>query len=309
MNRDWQSALAPAGPDAAIIAQFTWVMSAAALLILGALLALLALAVYRGPRPVNTVRWIAGLGIAFPAALLTALLVWSTWRSARLAPQTSGDALVIAVTARMWWWEVRYRDPAGGPDIVAANEIHIPAGRPVYLSLTSSDVIHSMWIPRLAGKIDLVPGRRTGLRVSADRPGLYRGQCAEFCGAQHARMALHVVAQAPADFDRWLAAQRQPARTPADAFVERGRAAFLAQRCGTCHTIRGVQEHGRLGPDLTHVGSRTHIAAGTLRNHRGTLAGWIADPQASKPGAAMPPARDIDGDSLRALAVYLEQLK
>lgn len=309
MNKDWQSALAPAGPDAAIIHQFTWVMSAAALLILAGVLTLLALAVYRGPRPVNAVRWIAGLGIAFPTVVLTLLLGWSTWRSAQLTPQSSRDAMVISVTAKMWWWEVRYRDPAGGPDIIAANEIHIPTGRAVYLSLSSNDVIHSMWIPALAGKMDMLPGRPTGLTLRADKPGVYRGQCAEYCGTQHARMALHVVAQPQAGFDAWLQRQRQPAAAPTSAMLIRGRDAFIGQRCGACHTIRGVQDDARLGPDLTHVGSRSHIGAGTLRNHRGTLAGWIADPQASKPGVAMPPAGEIDGDTLRALAAYLEHLK
>jgi cytochrome c oxidase subunit 2 len=157
--------------------------------------------------------------------------------------------------------------------------------------------------------MDMLPGRVTGLALRADQPGVYRGQCAEYCGAQHARMALHVVAQAPAEFDAWLARQRQPAAVPSNAFLARGREAFITQRCAACHTIRGVREGARLGPDLTHVGSRSHIGAGTLRTHRGTLAGWIADPQASKPGVAMPAAGDIDGETLRALAAWLEQLK
>jgi cytochrome c oxidase subunit 2 len=217
--------------------------------------------------------------------------------------------MTISVTARMWWWEIHYRDPAGGREIATANEIRIPVGRTVYLGLNAADVIHSLWVPALAGKRDMIPGRVTGLTLRADKPGVYRGQCAEYCGAQHAHMALHVVALAPAEFDAWLARQAQAAATPLEALPVRGRAVFLEQRCQSCHTIRGVAEGAHLGPDLTHVGSRLEIGAGLLRNHRGALAGWIADPQALKPGVFMPAATGIDGESLRALAAYLEQLR
>jgi len=309
MNTPLQSVLHPASPDAGIIAQFAWVLFGGGAVIFIAVMALMALGLRRDARPAAARWWIAGAGIALPVVVLSALLVWSTWRSADLSPQTSRGAMAIGVTAKMWWWEVRYRDPASGREFASANEIRIPAGRPVYLGLTSTDVIHSLWVPSLNGKMDTVPGRVTGLTLHADKPGVYRGQCAEYCGEQHARMALHVVAMAPAEFERWLANEAQPAPTPKDALLERGRAAFLEQRCQSCHTIRGVAEGARLGPDLTHIGGRTHIAAGTLRNHRGTLAGWIADPQAIKPGARMPAALDIDADTLHALAAYLEQLK
>jgi len=311
MTTPLQSALHPAGPDAALIAQLSWILFGGAAIIFVAVMALLALSLRPNKRPIATRWWIAGAGIAFPVVVLTALLVWSTWRSAELTPQTSRGAMSIGVTAKMWWWEVRYHDPASGREVVSANEIRIPTGRPVYVGLTSTDVIHSLWIPALNGKMDTVPGRVNGLTLHADKPGIYRGQCAEYCGAQHARMALYVVAMAPDEFARWLAREAQPAQAPSSALVERGRAAFLEQRCQSCHMIRGLAgaEHARLGPDLTHVGGRTHIAAGTLRNHRGTLAGWIADPQAIKPGARMPAATDIDGATLQALAAYLEQLK
>jgi cytochrome c oxidase subunit 2 len=304
-----QSVLQPAGPDAAIIGQFAWVMFGAGALIFIAVMALLALGLRGGPRPVRPMRWIAGAGVAFPVVVLSALLVWSTWRGAQLTPQSSQQALAISVTGKMWWWEVRYRDPASGREVITANEIRIPTGRPVYLGLSSGDVIHSLWVPALGGKKDLVPGHVTGLTLHADKPGLYRGQCAEFCGEQHARMALHVVAETPRYFDAWLARQLLAAAAPRDAFLARGRQAFIDQRCGACHTLRGVAETSRLGPDLTHVGGRLHIGAGTLRTHRGTLAGWIADPQAIKPGARMPAAGSIDGETLRALASYLEQLR
>ena len=304
-----QSVLHPAGPDAAIIAQLTWVLFGGGAILFVGVMALFAFSLRPAGRPVSPRWWILGAGFAFPVVVLSALLVWSTWRSTELSPQTSRGAMPIGVTAKMWWWEVRYHDPASGREFATANEIRIPVGKPVYLGLTSTDVIHSLWVPALNGKMDTVPGRVNGLRLQADKPGIYRGQCAEYCGEQHARMALHVVALPQAEFDRWLSGQAKPAREPTSALLERGRAAFLEQRCQVCHTIRGVAEGARLGPDLTHVGGRTHIAAGTLRNHRGTLAGWIADPQSIKPGARMPAALDIDGPTLNALAAYLEHLK
>jgi cytochrome c oxidase subunit 2 len=312
MSGPLQSVLHPAGPDAVIIGQFAWVMFGAGAVILVAAMALLALGLRGEARTVRPMRWIAGLGVAFPVLVLTALLGWSTWQSAKLTAQSSQQSLAIAVTAKMWWWEVRYTDKASGREIVTANEIHIPTGRPVYLGLTTSDVIHSFWVPALGGKKDMVPGHVTGLTLHADKPGIYRGQCAEYCGEQHARMALHVVAETPAQFDAWLARQLPPAAAPTGALLARGRQAFLDQRCSACHTIRGVSGSGgvnALGPDLTHVGSRMHIAAGTLRNHRASLSDWIADPQRIKPGARMPAAADIDADTLRALATYLEHLK
>lgn len=309
MPDNLQSVLHPAGWDAAIISHFAWVMFGAGTLIFIAVMALLLLSLRRQERPARALLWIGGGGIAFPVVVLTVLLGWSTWRSAQLAPQTSKDALTISVTAKMWWWEVRYHDPATGREIVTANEIHIPTGRPVYLGLNSADVIHSLWVPALAGKRDMVPGRVTGLSLRAEKPGIYRGQCAEYCGEQHAKMALHVVASTPQEFEAWLARQALPA-APADSTVlAKGREAFLQQRCQACHTIRGVAEGARLGPDLTHVGSRMHIGAGTLRTHRNTLQGWIADPQAAKPGVFMPGSQDLDRATLQALATYLEHLK
>ncbi|KQY12866.1 cytochrome C oxidase subunit II [Massilia sp. Root133] len=309
MNGTLQSVLHPAGADAAVISQFAWILFGAATVIFVAVMALMALSLRDNARPLRPGLWIAGAGVAFPVLVLSALLTWSTWRSAQLVPQGSQAALSISVTARMWWWEVRYRDPAGGREIVTANEIHIPVGQAVYVGLNAADVIHSLWVPSLSGKRDMIPGRVTGLTLRADRPGVYRGQCAEFCGAQHANMALHVVALAPDAFRDWLRRQALPARAPQGALLERGRAAFLEQRCQTCHTIRGVAETARLGPDLTHVGSRAHIGAGLLQTHQNTLAGWIADPQAVKPGVFMPAAAGTDGDTLGALAAYLEHLQ
>ena len=303
-----QSVLHHGGGDAAVIGQLAWGMTAAGTLIFVAVMALLALSLRKHARPLRPRWWIAGAGVAFPVVVLSILLGWSTWRSAQLRPQTSNGALAMSVTAKMWWWEVRYRDPAGG-EVTAANEIHIPVGQDVYLGLNAADVIHSLWIPALGGKRDMIPGRVTGLTLRADKPGVYRGQCAEYCGVQHARMALQVVAHPPAEFAAWVAAQARPAVQPADPQLQRGRAIFLEQRCQACHTIRGVADGRQLGPDLTHVGSRAYIGAGTLRTHRGTLAGWVADPQGAKPGVLMPASPGLDGESLRALAAYLEALK
>lgn len=332
-----QSALAPASPDAVLVDALGWTMTIGAAILLAAVTALVVRAVWPGRpgRPVKAHVWIVGGGLLLPLAILTALLAWSLAGTAALSRPSSLAALRVAVTARMWWWEVRYTDPATGRDVVLANEIRLPVGRPVYLALTTGDVIHSFWVPALAGKVDMVPGRVHGLTLLADRAGTWRGQCAEFCGLQHAKMALHVVAAPPAQFDAWLAAQARPAAgsttgsaggaatvpvapagaepsaAPAGAWLARGRQAFLERRCDACHVVRGVTKGntGGAGPDLTHVGSRLYLAAGTLPVHQGTLAGWIADPQSIKPGARMPAARGLEGDELRALAAWLESLQ
>jgi cytochrome c oxidase subunit 2 len=316
----WQSALHPAGPDAAAISQLAWILFGGGTVIFVGVMVACALGLRR-VRPVRPVLWIVGTGVLFPLVVLTVLLVFGVWRSAQLSEPSSRHAVKIAVVARMWWWEVRYTDPGGGEDVVLANEIRLPVGQPVYLGLSSADVIHSFWVPALAGKVDTVPGRLHGMTLQADRAGIYRAQCAEYCGEQHARMALHVVAQPPAEFQAWLAAQARPAGNGGTdlspehrAFIAQGRRAFVEQRCAACHTIRGVgvgvgPAAAGLGPDLTHVGSRLYLGAGTLRNQPGALAAWVADPHSVKPGVRMPASADMDGVTLRALAAYLEQLK
>lgn len=321
-----QSVLHPAGPDALIISQFAWVMFIAGAVILAGVMLLLALSLRSGVRarkPLRPLLWIAGGGIALPLILLSALLVWSTWRAAELTRQSSSQKLVISVTAKMWWWEVRYRDPdrgdesgnESGADIVSANELHLPVGTPVYLALSSGDVIHSFWVPALGGKVDTLPGRMTGLTVTAGRPGVLRGQCAEFCGEQHARMGLQVVAQAPAEFAEWLRRQRQAARVPVEPALLRGRQVYAAQRCAACHTLReagvGPAAAARTGdgPDLTHVGARLSLGAATVPASTANLAAWIANPHAVKPGVHMPASADIAPADLQALAAYLASLK
>jgi cytochrome c oxidase subunit 2 len=193
-----------------------------------------------------------------------------------------------------WWWRVRY---AG---FETANEIRVPVGRPVVLELKSADVIHSFWVPVLAGKLDMIPGRTNVLRVRADRAGEFRGQCAEYCGGPHAFMALYVVALEEKSFEKWAESQRQPSDKANPLFVS---------RCGACHTVRGTAAAGTRGPDLTHIGSRLSIGAGLLPNNTGALAAWIASSQHLKPGNLMPSFEDFSGQELRELAAYLEGLK
>lgn len=302
-----QSALHAAGPVAETLVGVGGVLVLGAGAIFLGVMLLLWRASRRAPGTVDVRRWVIGGGVVFPVVVLTALFAYSEWHRPpwRVAPPK--DALIVGVTAHMWWWEVRYRDPATGAEIVTANEIRIPAGRPVYFGLGSADVIHSFWVPPLGGKMDAIPGRVQHLQLQADRPGVWRGQCAEYCGAQHARMALHVVAQTPAEFDAWLAAQARPA---AGSALGRGREAFLANRCNACHTVRGVSAESRLGPDLTHVGSRLHLGAGTVPNDAAQRLAWVAHTQQLKPGARMPSSHGrIEPAALQAIADWLGELQ
>lgn len=305
--------LQPAGPVAADVAALAWVLIVGATLVFGIVMAWLgyALAARDTPAERRLLRgWILAGGLVFPSVVLVALLVYATQSSRSLALSGATEHEVITVVAKSWWWHVRYRHPEGGPDVLLANEIHIPVGRPVTLGLTSDDVIHSLWVPALAGKIDMVPGRTHQLRLQADRAGVYRGQCAEFCGTQHARMALHVVAHEPADYARWLEAQALPARVPTGALAARGFALFKDLRCHACHDVRGLASGLAmgLGPDLTHIGSRLQLGAGTVRNDHAGLAHWVAHSQQSKPGVRMPSYAHLDDASLQALAAFLAQL-
>ena len=311
MVQQLQSVLSPAGTAAHTVAGISWVLFVGAATIFAVVMALLAWALLRRvtARPVHGKIWLLGGGVIFPVLVLVALMIYSSQRAPGWLATAPPNALHISITAHLWWWEVRYRDPLTGQDVTLANELRLPVGRPVSLGLNSADVIHSFWVPALAGKRDIVPGRVNHLQVEATQPGVYRGQCAEFCGEGHARMALHVVASAPAEFDAWLAAQAKPAAVPGSALLVQGQQAFIAQRCNACHTVRGVAEESRLGPDLTHVGSRLYLAAGTLTNQRGNIAHWIANTQTVKPGARMPSSSDIDPATLNALAAWLEQLK
>jgi cytochrome c oxidase subunit 2 len=307
-----QSALRAAGPVAQTLLEVSGVLAVGGTLIFAGVMLLLALAVRRrSGGAIDTRWWIVGGGLVFPGVVLAALFAYSEWHRPPWKPVPPPDALIVGVTGHMWWWEVRYRDPATGAEVVTANEIRIPVGRPVYFGLGSADVIHSFWVPSLGGKMDMLPGRVQHLQLQADRPGTWRGQCAEYCGEQHARMALHVVAEDPAAFDAWLAAQARPvAASAASREIDRGREAFLAHRCNACHTVRGVSEESRLGPDLTHVGSRLHLGAGTVPNDPAQLAAWVAHTQQMKPGARMPSSGErIPHADLQSIAAWLTQLK
>jgi cytochrome c oxidase subunit II len=218
------------------------------------------------------------------------------------------EALQVRVTGHQWWWEIQYRDSLPQNWATTANEIHVPVGRPVVFELRSTDVIHSLWPPNLNGKRDLIPGNENSIWFQADSAGVYRGQCAEFCGHQHAKMAFLIVAEPPDSFSAWLMRQRDTAMTPTDSVALRGQEVFLASSCVMCHAIGGTPAGSRIGPDLTHLASRRTIAAGTLPNTRGNLAGWIVNPQGIKPGVRMPSTR-LDSDDLQALLTYLETLK
>ena len=302
-----QSALNPQGPDAALIAEISWVLFAGSALIFVAVMALLAWALWRRPAWLGSHAMILAGGVAFPFVVLSALLAYSLVRAAALEPREP-PALRIAVVGHQWWWRVSYLDAAGAVDFVTANELRLPVGRSVEVELRSEDVLHSFWVPSLAGKLDLIPGKDNRLRLRADAAGVLRGQCAEYCGGPHAQMALFVVAQEETDFEAWRRAQRRAATPPQSDSLARGQELFLAH-CAACHTVRGTPAAGELGPDLTHVGSRLSIGAGILPNNAGTIGGWIASSQHIKPGNLMPSFGRFSGEELRALAGYVESLR
>lgn len=255
------------------------------------------------------IRWILAGGVAFPVVALVPLFVLTMRSLAAVEARHVEPDLTIEVIGRQYWWEVHYLDEAGNRLFETANEIHIPVGRTMLVRLLSADVIHSFWVPRLAGKLDLIPGKVNQLRIRADTPGEYRGQCAEYCGLQHAKMAFLVVAQPEEEFEAWAARQALPAAEPADSLAARGRDVFLSSGCAACHAIRGTPAAvADLGPDLTHLASRRTLAALAIPNNRGNLGGWIADPQAIKPGNLMP-AVPLSGADLQALLHYLEGLR
>jgi cytochrome c oxidase subunit II len=304
------SVLAPAGPEAAALTEVAWVLIVGAATIAALTLGLAAVALRRPHRRELPIAWwTIGGGIVFPVLVLVPLLFYDVWRTPGVERTSAANELVVSVTGRMWWWDIRYVDPASGRTIRVANELRVPVGRPIRLALASSDVIHSFWVPELGGKVDMVPGRMLPLRFTAGRAGTYRGQCAEFCGEQHAKMALHVVAVAPDDFERWLAGQASDAQAPDSAVLHAGRQAFLDHGCSACHDVRGVAVGSERGPDLSHVASRLHLGAGVLRNGPGAAAAWISGVQALKPGAHMPAANGIDAATLAALSSYLGSLR
>jgi cytochrome c oxidase subunit 2 len=247
------------------------------------------------------------VGVGVSTVVLLIATAWTLVTLSAVAAPTSPGALTLRITGNQWWWAVSYREAEPALSFNTANEIHIPVGQPVRIELSTSDVIHSFWIPQLAGKTDIIPGQTNVAWLQADQPGVYRGQCGEYCGLQHAGMALDVIADQPEAFRAWLDAQARPAAVPASGPVADGAEIFLS-RCSVCHTVRGTQAGGIVGPDLTHVMSRQTLAAGLLPNDAGNLGRWIVDPQGAKPGCRMPNL-GLAADEVGGLLAYVQTLK
>ena len=249
-------------------------------------------------------------GLVAVTAIILFTLMITSFRMGRAIDTLSlaQNPLEIKVTGQQWWWEVEYQDPMPSNMVTTANEIHIPVGRPVKITLVSHDVIHSFWLPNLHGKKDLIPNYPTTIFLQADKPGVYWGQCAEFCGFQHAKMRFMVVAEPQEDFARWYSAAQQPSQAPSTDSQALGQQIFLKSVCTQCHTIQGTIANGRVGPNLTHVASKPYIASGSLQNDRENLMNWISDPQAIKPGIRMP-MNTYSQDDLNALVDYIQSLK
>ena len=309
-----QSTLNPKSKQASdITTLWWWMLLVAGIVFLGAVV-MLVIGYFRrtpglpfiGEREQVSTALVVIFGMAIPIVILVALFIVANLNvmNATSAPRAGSTSMTIKVIGHQWFWEVRYP----GTPAVTANEIHIPTGTRVNLQGTTEDVIHSFWVPELNRKIDLIPGRTNRVLLYTDKPGVYRGQCAEFCGLQHANMGLAVFADPPARFRAWLANEAKP-QPPATAGLARaGEQAFMSAQCASCHTIRGTRAAGAVGPDLTHVGSRTTIAAETLVNNPNNLTRWIRDPQSVKPGAKMP-GLNLTPAQLGAIVPYLESLK
>jgi cytochrome c oxidase subunit 2 len=318
-----QTSLNPAGPAAAHIehtfALIFWITGTVYLLTLTALVYFVwrrryTLSIMPEPQPTTddsdrlATRAVAA-AMALTVALLFVMLISSLVTSHRLGRMNEQQALTIDVYGHQWWWEVQYPNEAEPFRMVTtANEIHVPVGTPIRIHGTSRDVIHSFWAPNIQGKRDLMPGYNTDVLMQVDKAGRWRGQCAEFCGMQHAHMSFFLVAEPQKDFNNWMTAQAQSAIVPNNAQTAHGQQIFLTHACVMCHTIRGTTAGSHVGPDLTHLASRSTIAAGMLPNTIGNLAGWILNAQALKPGSRMPP-NQISGPDLQDLLAYLETLK
>lgn len=255
-------------------------------------------------------RWILIGGFAIPFVVLCGLFVFAIERMSEF-PLHDGHhgTPEIQVIGHQWWWEVHYL--TGGPSahFTTANEIHIPVGQPVDIELETQDVIHSFWVPALHGKVELIPGQPNFIRVQADHPGSFQGQCGEFCGQQHAHMRLLVVAQSPDEYEAWWNQELKPAAEPQNEEALHGRDVFQQTACALCHTVRGTLAQGKVAPDLTHLATRKYIAANTYKNNKANLEAWVTHAQSLKAGAEMPDLTEYKGTDLRALVAYLQELK
>jgi cytochrome c oxidase subunit 2 len=316
-----QDVLRPGGPQAAHVLSMWHLTLAVCSVVFVAVLVALGVALWRAPRAAaGAAPDLSSLSVAEPGAhrsvlgavvastlLLLFLIVASVLTDRALAQLSIRDAVTLQVTANQWWWEARYDETATSLAFTTANEIHVPVGRTVLVTLKSNDVIHSFWVPSLAGKKDLIPGRTARIEFRADKPGVYRGQCAEFCGVEHAWMAFEVVADPPDRYAAWVAHQLERAPQPGTSQQMRGQQLFVSTTCVMCHSISGTTASATHAPDLTHVASRHSIGAGTLPNTPADLKRWIRDPHVFKPGVNMPATNLVDSD-LDAIVAYLETL-
>ena len=322
MNPGVHDALQAFGPQAGHIVDLWRVFLLVCTVVFAAVLVALIFAIRRAPRirlpeppdlstvnrPEPRLRRSVTTATVLAILGLLVLLAASVFTDRALARLSLKDAINIEVTGYQWWWGVKYLNGPVSETFTTANEIHVPVGRPVVVQLKGGDVIHSLWVPSLAGKRDLIPGRTATMTFQADRPGIYRGQCAEFCGFQHAYMAFEVHAHEPAEYEAWRQAQLQPAPEPTDPQAQRGKMLFQSIQCAMCHAVQGTIAQGRKAPDLTHVASRRTLGAGTLPNSPGHLASWITDPHQHKPGTTMP-ANPMSSDDLAAIVAYLGTLQ
>ncbi len=302
------------GPEARSIKGVSWLMFVLAGAVYVIVAGFIVVAIVRGrrrrdgePAPGrepkdDTFIWFGG--IVAPVVILAVLAVVTIRTTEHLRAAEEGE-LRIQVVAKRWWWDVRYPDTG----VATATEIHVPVGRPIDIELTSDNVVHSFWVPQLAGKVDTIPGQTNHLRLKADEPGTYRGECAEYCGIQHANMNYVVIAEPAADFDRWMARRTAGAGlTPGSDQASRGQVVFFRQTCTGCHAVKGTPATATVGPDLSDFGGRQSIASLTVPNNAENLARWITEPDRVKPGTLMPPT-PLSGDDLAAVVAYLEGLK
>lgn len=317
-----QSALAPAGREAANILTLFWWMLGGAVLIWCAMVGLTYYAIYlkRNRHYVRLTTWLVlGGGVVVPTLILTVLLCFGLSLLPKLLAPAPEGSLVVEVRGVQWWWRVRYLSDAKSTEsnrhqlrnqpIELANEVCIPVDEAIEFRLQSEDVIHAFWIPSLGGKMDMIPGRTTRLVLHPHRTGIYRGVCAEYCGTSHALMSFYVRVVTRAEFDQWLAGQAEPSRAPAEQAAQLGQQAFLRNGCGACHSVRGTTAAGTVGPDLTHFGSRHSIAAGIHPNEATALKNWLSHPDHMKPAAEMPSFHVLGDERLTEIVAYLEQLK
>jgi cytochrome c oxidase subunit 2 len=308
------STLDPATPESSRLAELTRNLVVVAAMVFVAVTGILFAAIrrHRGDAGAVDLAGVSSRPVLVGGAIVPSVILLATFIAAlgamREYPMDRERAITFRVIGHQWWWDVEYLDDSGRTVFHTANEIHVPVGRPVRVLLNSADVIHSFWVPALHGKIDLIPGDTNEVRFTASRPGVYRGECAEFCGLQHAHMGFMVIADDSATFDAWTIREGSDAVSPDDATSRDGMLAVTGGPCAACHTIRGTTARGAIGPDLTHVGSRQTLAAGTLANDAASMEAWITDAGRLKPGTTMPSLREFSGSQLREMAAYLRQL-